>query len=113
MRFMAQAGDGLTQFVPEFVQIVTTQVLQIDILEILPDAFDRVQIRRVAWEAYNLTVSGRSLREEGLDLTIMDRGTIPDDQQLGANLAAQMLEKANHVGAGEGTVLPAQVQLAR
>jgi len=35
MWFVAQPGNRLTQFVPEFIQIVTAHILEFDLLEIL------------------------------------------------------------------------------
>ena len=112
LRFVAQSCDRLAQFMPEFIEIVTTDILEFDLLEILPDAFNRVEIGRIAWQSHNLDVGGRTLSQEPFHLAIMDRGTIPNNQQLGSDLAAQVLEKHNHISTGKGTMLTTQIQLA-
>ena len=81
-------------------------------LEILPNTFDRIEIGSVTRQAQELNIGGSPLRQVRFDLTIMDRRCIPDDQQLAANLATQMLEKPHHIGTGECPVLSAYVQLA-
>ena len=108
---MAKSCDRLAQFVPEFVEIMTTDILEFDLLEILPDTLNRIEIRRIAWQSHNLDVGGRTLSQVPFHLAIMDWGAIPNDQQLGADLAAQMLEKGNYIGAGEGAILTTQIQL--
>ena len=110
--FLTQPSNRLTQFVPEFVEIVTADVLEFNVLEILPDALDRIQIWCIAWQGDKLNIARSPLCQKGFDLTIMDRRAIPDNQQFGANLAAQMLEEAHNIAAGECTVLAAQIQLA-
>ncbi len=82
-------------------------------LLILPNALDRVQIWRIARQTDDLDLARRTLCQKGFDFTIMDRGAIPDQKQLAANLVAQMPHKAYDVSTGEGAILAAQVQLAR
>src|SRR5258707_324474 len=91
---------------------MTTHILEFHMLEVLPNALDRIEVGSVTRQADELYVGGSSLRQVGFDLTIMDRRTIPDDQQLAANLATQMLEKSHHIGTAERPILPADVQLA-
>ena len=46
--FVPQPGDGFAQFIVNFRQVMATQVLEFDVLQILPDALSWVQIGRVA-----------------------------------------------------------------
>jgi hypothetical protein len=110
--FVPQSGNRLAQFIPEFITVVTTHVLEFNLFEILPDALDWVQIGRVARQALNVDVTGGTLRQESFDLTIVDRGTVPHNQQLRADLPLELLEKADHIGTGECPILPTHVQLA-
>jgi len=94
-------------------QVATDDVLELNPLEIIPDAFIRVQLRRIA---------GKSLKQDALCSTVcqkvfdpsapMNGRTVPYDQYLPRDVTQQMLEKANHVWAFEGTCLHHRVQLA-
>src|SRR5215207_5179057 len=91
---------------------MTTQILEFHMLEIVPNTFDRIEIGSVSRQAQELNISGSPLRQVRFDFTIMDRRSIPDDEQLAANLTTQMLEKPHHIGTGECPVLPAYIQRA-
>jgi len=48
MRFVPQPRNRFADFILEFTQVVTTHIFELGLLEILPDALDRVQVRSVA-----------------------------------------------------------------
>jgi hypothetical protein len=59
MLFVAQPSNRLAEFVPELVQIETADILEFDLLEIRPDALDRVQLWRITRPMLDLSTMGR------------------------------------------------------
>src|SRR4051794_36591855 len=99
---VAEPLDGQAQFDPQLVQIGTAEVAQFDVLEIVPDALVRVEVRGVARQLLQLEARRRALRQEVLDgLRAMDRRPIPNHKQLARNLAQEMLQKLDDRGAPE------------
>ena len=48
LAFVAKPLDGQPQFEPQLVQIGAAEVAQFDVLEIVPDALVRIQVRGIA-----------------------------------------------------------------
>ena len=97
---VAEPLDSQAQFEPQRVQIGAAEVAQFDVLEIVPDALVGIQVRGVARQLLQLEPRRGPLRQEVLDgLGAMDRRPIPDHEQLARNLAQQMLEKLDDLGA--------------
>jgi hypothetical protein len=93
----AQALLGPTQFQAQFGQIGAAAVLELDALQVVPDALIRVQLGRIARQALQMQALGRPRRQEVLDrLPFVDGGPIPDDEHLAADLAQQHPQKADH-----------------
>lgn len=111
--FVAQATGGEAKLASEVWQVLAGDVAQLDVLEGGPDALVRVEVRGVAGELLELDASGAALGQEGLDrLATMDRGAVPQDQELAGDVAEQMLEEANDVRALVGVLLHAHQQPA-
>ena len=85
---------------------MATDVSQLDMLEVVPDPFVRVQVWRLPRQLLQPELATRSLSQERLDgLITVDRGTIPDDQQLAADVGHQMGQEARHICAIERSCL--------
>jgi len=68
----------------------------------MPDALVRIQVRSVARQLRQLEPCRGPLRQEVLDgLRAMDRRPIPDHQQFARNLAQEMLQELDDLGAPE------------
>jgi hypothetical protein len=111
MPFVAETTCCEAQMPLEVAQVRATDVTQLHVFEIGPDALIRVEIGRVARQLLESKTFGRTLDQEVFDgPTTMNRRTVPDHQQLAGNVLQQMLEEANHLGAAKRVVLHAQQQ---
>src|SRR5215831_14654286 len=100
---MTQAGGRTAELALELGDVVTASVAQLDPLPVAPDPLIRVHVRRVAGEGLEGEAPGRAPGQEILDdLAAMDRGAVPDDQELAREVAQQVPEEAHHVRALEG-----------
>src|SRR5579871_879294 len=93
---MAQAGDGQAELPLELREIMADEVAQLDALEMLPDAFVRIHLRRIAWQALQQQTLALLGSEEVLHrLRAVNRGAVPQDQQLALDLPQQVAQKAH------------------
>lgn len=103
---VAEASSREAEVTSEVWQALAADVAQLDVLEVVPDALVRVEVRGVAGELFELDASGAALGQEVLDrLATMDRGAVPEDQELAGDVAEQMLEEADDVRALVGVLL--------
>ena len=99
LALVAEPLDGQAQFEPQVVQIGAAEVAQFNVLEIVPDALVRIQVRGVARQLLQLEARRGPLRQEVLDGSgAMDRRPIPDDEQLARNLAQQVPQELDDFG---------------
>ncbi len=78
----------------QVAQTGAADIGQFDALQVVPDALIRIEIRRVAGQLLQLQALGRPGAQEIFDgLPMMNRGAIPDDQQLAADLAQQQAQE--------------------
>jgi hypothetical protein len=111
MPLVAEALDRQAQFEAQFREIVTADITQFAVLEIVPDSFVRIQFGRVAGELLEVQPRGSPLRQEvAYDLRAVDRGSIPNDQQLAGLVAQQVLQEADDIRTAERTLLHLQEQ---
>ena len=97
---VAEASGGEAEVTSEVSQVLAADVGQVDVLEVVPDALVRVEVRGVAGKLFELDASGAALGQEVLDrLAAMDRRAVPDDQELAGDVAEQVLEEADDVRA--------------
>src|SRR4051794_30410563 len=97
---VAEPLDGPARFKPQLVQIGAAEVAQLDVLEIVPDALVRIQVRGVARQLLQLEARRGPLCQEVLDRPgAMDRRPIPDHEQFARNLAQETLQKLDDLGA--------------
>ena len=78
-------------------QIGAAAVPQLDPLEVVPDAFGRVQVRCIAGQALQTEPLRCPSRQKVFDrLPLMDRRSIPDDEHTAADLAQQLSQEPHH-----------------
>jgi hypothetical protein len=98
-----QAGGGAAELAFELGQVAAAPVAQLDLFQVAPDPLVRVRVRGVTGQGFEVQAPGRAVGQEVLDdLAPMDRGAIPDDQELAREVAQQVPEEAHHVRALEG-----------
>jgi hypothetical protein len=113
IRFVSQTSHSFAQFISEFVQAVTTDILQLDVLQIVPRPFVGVELRRVTRQLSQIHTRCTPFPEKGLDLpTAMSGQSIPDDQQLAGEVLQQVLQKADDRFTVKRFVLRHRVQFA-
>ena len=111
---MAEALKGAGDAVSEPAEAGEAAVAELDVLEVAPEILDRVEVGRVAGEAFELEPGGRPGDEEVLDgLAAVGGQTIPDDEQLARDLGEQVLQEADDGRAIEGLGLGQRVDFAR
>jgi hypothetical protein len=77
---------------------MAAQVLHLNVFQIMPNAFIRVQIRRIARQALQMDGLGRALTQKILNrLTVMGWQTIPEDEQFAVNKPQQSFKKRTMV----------------
>jgi hypothetical protein len=88
--FMAQSLLGPPQRQTQRTQLGAADIAQLYPLEIVPDAFDRVQLGGIARLLLQMQPLCRPPRQEFLDgLATVNRRPIPDQQQLASDLAQE------------------------
>ncbi len=108
---VAEPLDGQAQFESELGEIGAAQVTQLDMLQIVPDAFVGIEFRGVAWELLQLQSGGGPLRQEVFDrLRAVNGRPVPDDEQRARNLAQQMAQELHDCRAAEGALADLQQQ---
>ena len=82
------------------MQVRATQVSHLDVLEVLPHAFIRVQVGRVSRQLLQLHERRSAIRQKGFDLVAaMNRRTVPHHQQLAANHPLHVTQKRDTLDA--------------
>jgi len=85
---------------------MTHHVLQFNPFEILPDAFVRIQLWRVAGQPLQIDTLCSTSCQKLLDrLTTMDRCSVPNDQQLAVDMMQHVSQKAHHLCRCVGVIL--------
>src|SRR5574341_472570 len=104
--FVAKSGAGLAKLKAKVGKIKTAEISQFDLLEIAPDAFIRIEIRRIAGQAFQEDAFSRSLSQKISTVgPAMGGQAIPNDQQLTGDKTQQMLQEPDKIRALEGMVL--------
>src|SRR5215831_18297181 len=96
--FVAQSLFGPPQRHAQRRQRGAADIAQLHPLEIVPDAFDRVEFRGIAGQWLQMEALGGSSGQEVLDgLPTMNRRAIPDEEQLAGNLAQEHAQEPHDI----------------
>ena len=97
---MSQPFLGTTQLRLDLLHLKTTNILEFDPLEQIPDAFLWIQLWSVPRQAFQMNPFGSTMRQKIFDrLASMNARSIPNHQQFTGDLARKHLQKANHIAA--------------
>lgn len=97
---------GSDQFPLKLLEIGSTKVLQFTPLEQIPDAFLRIQLGSVGWQAFQMDTLGPASSQKILDgLRAMNARPVPDHQELAWDFAQEQLQEAHHIWSLERVVL--------
>jgi hypothetical protein len=95
--FVPQTAHSQAQHAAQVQEMETTDILEFHVLQIVPDALGRVQLRCIAGQLLPVQARRAPLSQEGLDRPIaMDRGAIPEHQQLAGDVPQQVAQEAYH-----------------
>ena len=93
--------------------ILAAEVLHLDMLEILPDTFVRVQLRGIAGKSLQLKASRRALGKVVLEsLAAMDGSTLPNNYQISCDLLLEQVQKTDNAQAVKSGFAYLQIQVA-
>src|SRR5258708_31249657 len=82
----------------EVFQVGAGQVAHLDMLEVLPGAFDGIQVRGIRRQPLDAKATSRVAGEELLDRgAAMDGRPVPDHQETRSDMADQVLEELDGV----------------
>ena len=94
-------------------EVQAAEITQLDPLQVAPEAFARIQLRRIGGQSLEVEALRRAVGQECLDgMAAMDGGAIPDDDHAAWHLAQQVLQEGHDVFRVDGTVLAVEIQLA-
>src|SRR5919199_484940 len=111
MWFLAEPLAGGPKLPSRFLQILAAEITHLDVLEVSPDALFRIQLRRIAGKALEVDPLSRPVAQILPDgFAAVDRRAIPEDQQLARDMAPQMIEEADHLGARDRRLVDLEVQ---
>lgn len=97
---MSQPFFGTTHLSLNVWHVKTTNILEFDPLEQVPNPFLRIQFWRISRQLFKMNALGSTFSQKVFDrLTAMDGSAIPDHQQGPRDLTGEQLQKANHIWA--------------
>lgn len=95
---MSQPFFGPTQLHLNLLHLKTTNILEFDSFEQIPDPLLRIQLGSIGRQTLQMDTLGSTAAQEIFDgLTAMNRSTIPDHQQFARDLTGEQLQKANNI----------------
>src|SRR6266496_626907 len=113
MRLLAQPFDRQRKFSIKMAQVVTAEVSQFNVLEVLPYSFVRIQVRCIRRQAFQMNQLTAPLRQKSLYLLrAMDRRAIPNDQQSPSQAPRQMQQKRDTLRTGQRLIARQRVELS-
>ena len=110
---LSQAADGQVKFQMEFFHVEADQVAHLDMLEVLPGAFDGIQVRGIRRQPLDAKATSRVAGKELLDCgAAMDGRPVPDYQESRSDMPDQVLEELDGVQPVERLLTHQGVDLA-
>src|SRR5690348_2473404 len=96
---VAEPFFGPAQDESQLRQVMAAGIGEFHALEVVPDAFVRMQLRGVPRQLLQVQALGSALAQDVLDrLAALDRRAVPDDQELAADRAQQQAQEADASG---------------
>jgi len=93
---------------------MTTDILEFNMFQIVPDTLIWIQIRCIPWETFQPDPCGGASGQKVFDgLTAMNGGAVPDNEQLALDGGLQLLQKGDDGNAVVSCGLHRQVDLTR
>src|SRR5215210_7929985 len=83
------------------IKVLTTDISQLYMLEMLPDTFVGIQIRSIAWQLLQAYMLRPTSSHKLSHFLSMNRRAIPDHHQILSDLPSYMLEESHTVAAGK------------
>src|SRR5271156_5262942 len=111
-----QGGPALTAsqvspgFPAQVAKVFRTEVGQGMAFEVTPDLFDWIEFRGVSWQVGQDQVALRPLDVPPHRPAAMHGQTVPDHQQFGGNLAAEVAEKLRRLPAFDAAAIEAKIK---
>src|SRR5260370_2875655 len=97
---MSQAFFSTPHLPLDVLHVKTTNILEFNSLEQIPDPFLRIQFGSIGRQTFEMDAFGSAFGQEIFDgLTAMDRGSVPDHQQLARDLTQEQLQEADGIWA--------------
>src|SRR5918911_305998 len=96
----------------QMIKILTTDVSQLNVLEVLPNPFIGVQIRGIAWQLLQAYVFRPLGRHKLRHLSAVNGRTVPDHQQSLFDLTPHMLEEPHTIFTRECSRTCQRIKLA-
>src|SRR5260370_4384368 len=110
---MSQAFFSPTHLPLDVWHVKTTNILEFDSLEQIPDAFLWIEFRSITRQAFEMDAFGSAFGQKVFDrLRAVNGSSIPDDQQVAWDLAGEQLQEADHIWALVRMVLGLHTQLS-
>jgi len=107
--FVAEPLLGAAQCQSQRVKVSAAAVGQLNPLEVVPDAFGGVEVRRIARELLEVKALGGSTAQEVFDrLATMNGRAIPDHQELARDFAQQHAQEPDDIFGVVGALLGLQ-----
>jgi hypothetical protein len=111
VRLLPEPLAGGTKLPSRFLQIMAAEIAHLDVLEMPPDALFWIQLRRIAGEALEMDPLSRPVAQILPDgFAAVDRRAILEDQQLARDMAPQVIQEADHLGARDRRLVDLEVQ---
>ncbi len=96
---MPQPFFGMQPFASEMLPVKTTNVLEFDAFEQIPDPFLWIELRGIGRQLLQMNPLGSAFAEVRFDrLATMNGSAVPDHKQFAWDLTGEQLQKAYHVG---------------
>ncbi len=98
MGLVAEPLLGLAKLLPKVRKVAAAEVLEFHPFQIVPNALVGIQLGGVSGELLQVNARRRPLCQKFLDhFAAMNRGSVPQDQQLAWDVSQQVLEKLDHI----------------
>lgn len=96
VRLAAQPTERKPEFIGDLPEFVTAEIAQGDALEVAPDAFGGIELRRVGRQPFEVQPRGGASGEKVLDrLAAMNGRAVPEDEQFARHVLEQVLQKTH------------------